>query len=171
MQTHTHTYLFPGRKRTLWPSLTTCFSSIRRFFAAPPESGGGYGARVWWVGQRIQVKDSGDETVKSDGQKQRDNVEDGEVDKVNGQIEVSRDAVTTLNTTIRVHLDVHQEEPEHTVDTGENPHPGNDAFGSGYRTDGMSPHWVTYGDVSVEQRDNSNVYYLMINPRVGLFLF
>lgn len=109
------------------------------------------------MGQRIQVKDSGDETVKSDGQKQWDHVEDGEVDQVNGQIEVSRDAVATLNTAVRIHLDVHQEEPDHAVDTGENPHPGNDAFGSGYRADRMSPHWVTYGDVSVKQRDNSNI--------------
>lgn len=115
------------------------------------------------MGQRIQVKDSGDETVKSNGQKQRDNVEDGEVDEVNRQIEVSRNAVAALNTTVRVHLDVHKEEPEHTVDTGENPHPGNDAFGSGNRTDGLCPHWVTYGDVSVEQRDINNVYHLIKN--------
>lgn len=105
------------------------------------------------MGQRTQVKDSGDETVKSDGQEQRDHVEDGKVDQVDGQVEVSRDAVAALNTTIRVHLDVHQEQPEHTVNTGESPHPGNDAFGSGHRTDSLSPHWVTYGDVPVEPRE------------------
>lgn len=113
------------------------------------------------MGQRIQVKDSGDETVKSDGQEQRDHVEDGEVDQVDGQVEVSRDAVAALNTTVRVHLDVHQEQPEHTVYTGESPHPSNDAFGSGYRTNRLSPHWVTYSDVSVEPRENNNVYYLI----------
>lgn len=113
------------------------------------------------MGQRIQVKDSGDETVKSNGQKQRDHVEDGEVDQVDRQVEVSRDAVATLNTTLRVHLDVHQEQPEHTVDTGESPHPGNNAFGSGYRTDSLSPHWVTYSDVSVGPRENIKVYYLV----------
>lgn len=40
------------------------------------------------------------------------------------------------------YLNVHQEEPQHAVDTGEDPNPSNDPLGSGHRAHCLSFHWM-----------------------------
>lgn len=39
-------------------------------------------------------------------------------------------------------LNVHQEKPQHAVDTGEDPNPGNDPLRPGNCTNSLSFHWM-----------------------------
>ena len=47
----------------------------------------------------------------------------------------------------------HQEEPEHAVDTGEDPNPGDDALGPGHRAHGLSLHRMTDSDVPAGEEE------------------
>ena len=44
-------------------------------------------------------------------------------------------------------LNVDQEEPQHAVDAGKDPNPGNDPLGPGDCAHRLGPHWMTDSDV------------------------
>lgn len=50
-------------------------------------------------------------------------------------------------------LDVHQEEPQHTVDAGEDPNPGDDPFGPGHRAHHLSLHGMADSDVPAGEEE------------------
>lgn len=56
------------------------------------------------------------------------------------------------------YLNVHQEEPQHAVDTGEDPNPSNDPLGSGHRAHCLSFHWMadSYVPGKEEETQDSN---------------
>lgn len=61
-------------------------------------------------------------------------------------------------TTYNIYLNVHQEKPEHAVDTGEDPNPSNDPFGSRHCAHSLSLHWMADGYVPAgeEEMEGSN---------------
>lgn len=52
-------------------------------------------------------------------------------------------------------LNIDQEEPEHAVNTGEDPNTGDDPLGPGHRAHRLSPHWMADSNVPADRRGNT----------------
>lgn len=73
--------------------------------------------KQWWslkysTSTVPEVEDPGDQRVQHNGEEQRDDVEDGEVNEVDGQVKLAFHSVATLDVSIWAYLKIQQNKVE-----------------------------------------------------------
>lgn len=97
-------------------------------------------------------EDFSNEAVEHSGEQEGGDEKEGKVEQVDGQVKVAGDLVATLQLLAVVSSHVHQEEPEHAVQRGEDPDKCRDALGSRHGTHCLCLHWVADGNISGKER-------------------
>lgn len=103
--------------------------------------------------QRVSKQDPGDQTVKNQSHDERNHIKQGEVQEVDGHIQVPGHPIATANhDAVRINrlIGVHQEEPHDAVQRCEDPDAGDDLLGSRCGADELGFDGVADGDVALD---------------------